>query len=59
MESVTVYNSKNGQDTTFPISSIFIFIGSQPRTDWLSGVIERDKNGFKVTGPDLMPDRNS
>jgi thioredoxin reductase (NADPH) len=60
LESVTVYNSKNGENTTFPISSIFIFIGAQPRTDWLSGVIERDRNGFILTGPDLMlPDRNS
>jgi thioredoxin reductase (NADPH) len=60
LESVTIYNSKNGENTTFPISSIFIFIGAQPRTDWLSGVIERDRNGFILTGPDLMlPDRNS
>jgi thioredoxin reductase (NADPH) len=59
LESVTVCNSKNGENTTFPISSIFIFIGAQPRTDWLSGVIERDRNGFILTGPDLMPDRNS
>ncbi len=42
LESVTVYNSKNGENTTFPISSIFIFIGAQPHTDWLSGVIERE-----------------
>ena len=39
--------------------SIFIFIGAQPRTDWLAGIIERDRNGFILTGPDLMPDRNS
>ena len=59
LESVTVFNSKNGENTTFPISSIFIFIGAQPRTDWLAGIIERDRNGFILTGPDLMPDRNS
>jgi thioredoxin reductase (NADPH) len=41
LESVTVFNSKNGENTTFPISSIFIFIGAQPRTDWLAGIIER------------------
>ena len=33
LESVIVYNSKNEENTTFPISSIFIFIGAQPRTD--------------------------
>jgi thioredoxin reductase (NADPH) len=59
LESVIVYNSRNEENTTFPISSIFIFIGAQPRTDWLAGVIERDRNGFILTGPDLMPNRNS
>jgi thioredoxin reductase (NADPH) len=32
-ESVIVYNSKNEENTTFRISSIFIFIGAQPGTD--------------------------
>ena len=59
LESVTVSNAKDGENITIPISSIFIFIGAQPRTDWLAGVIERDKNGFILTGPDLMPDRHS
>jgi thioredoxin reductase (NADPH) len=58
-ESVIVYNSKNEENTTFRISSIFIFIGAQPRTDWLADVIERDRNGFTLTGPDLIPNRNS
>jgi thioredoxin reductase (NADPH) len=42
LESVIVYNSRNEENTTFPISSIFIFIGAQPRTDWLANVIERE-----------------
>ena len=42
LESITVYNSKSGENTTFPTSSIFIFIGAQPRTDWLSDIIERE-----------------
>jgi len=41
---------------TVAASSLFIFIGAQPRTDWLNGVIERDANGFIITGPDLMKD---
>jgi thioredoxin reductase (NADPH) len=27
-----------------------------PRTDWLAGVVERDKAGFILTGPDLIRD---
>jgi thioredoxin reductase (NADPH) len=41
---------------TVTASSLFIFIGALPRTDWLNGVIERDTNGFIVTGSDLMKD---
>ena len=32
---------------------LFVFIGAQPRTDWLAGVLERDERGFLLTGPDL------
>ncbi len=32
---------------------LFVFIGAAPRTDWLDGVLARDKRGFIRTGPDL------
>jgi len=41
---------------TAAASSLFIFIGALPKTDWLDGLIERDTNGFILTGPDLMKD---
>ena len=37
--------------TNHPARSLFIFIGAQPRTDWLAGVVERDDRGFILTGP--------
>ncbi|WP_133905122.1 FAD-dependent oxidoreductase [Actinophytocola oryzae] len=37
-------------------SHLFIFIGAQPQTDWLDGVVERDERGFIWTGPDLLVD---
>jgi thioredoxin reductase (NADPH) len=36
--------------------ALFIFIGAQPGTDWLDGVVARDKHGFILTGPSLMAD---
>jgi thioredoxin reductase (NADPH) len=40
-----------------PAAGLFVLIGSQPRTDWLSGVVARDPWGFVLTGPDLpVPD---
>ena len=29
------------------------FIGAEPRTDWLDGVVARDDHGFILSGPDL------
>jgi thioredoxin reductase (NADPH) len=37
-------------------TSLYVFIGAQPRTDWLDGIVERDKYGFILTGPDLIRD---
>ena len=35
---------------------MFVFIGSRPRTDIVAGVVERDAQGFILTGRDLMVD---
>jgi thioredoxin reductase (NADPH) len=42
-----------GETKVVPATSLFIFIGAMPRTDWLDGVVERDERGFIVTGADL------
>lgn len=34
-----------------PVSAAFVFIGQQPRTAWLEGVVARDDPGFILTGP--------
>src|SRR5919201_896994 len=36
-----------------PATSLFIFIGAVPRTEWLGDLVERDEFGFILTGPDL------
>ncbi|MEO5987224.1 MAG: NAD(P)/FAD-dependent oxidoreductase, partial [Candidatus Limnocylindria bacterium] len=36
-----------------PLSAAFVFIGQQPRTAWLDGVVERDERGFILTGPQV------
>ena len=45
--------------TTVDASWLFVFIGAEPRTDWLEGVVERDERGFVVTGPDLVAGRQA
>jgi thioredoxin reductase (NADPH) len=39
-----------------PASSLFVFIGAAPGTEWLPASIVRDENGFVLAGPDLRAD---
>jgi thioredoxin reductase (NADPH) len=34
------------------VDACFVFIGAAPRTDWLDGVVARDKRGFILAGAD-------
>lgn len=54
LESVSITCDQTGETTREDASSIFIFIGAEPRTDWLDGTVERDERGFVLTGPDLL-----
>lgn len=56
LEEISVLCSDTNKIERVPASSMFIFIGALPRTDWLSGLIERDERGFILTGPDLIRD---
>lgn len=53
LEAITIANAITGETQTVPATSLFIFIGAQPRTHWLDGVVERDDRGFILTGADL------
>jgi thioredoxin reductase (NADPH) len=56
LQSITLRNVQSGAEETVPARALFIFIGAQPRTDWLQGVVERDEHGFVLSGPDIMRD---
>jgi thioredoxin reductase (NADPH) len=54
LESITIVNDKTHEEQTFPATSLFIFIGTEPHTSWLKQVVNGDEKGFILTGPDLM-----
>ncbi|MBR8835847.1 MAG: FAD-dependent oxidoreductase [Stigonema ocellatum SAG 48.90 = DSM 106950] len=54
LEAITLENTLTGEKQTVSATSLFIFIGAVPRTDWLDGIIERDERGFILTGPNLL-----
>ncbi len=53
LETVTVCDTSTGQTAELHASSMFVFIGAAPNTDWLGGVLRRDERGFLLTGTDV------
>ena len=53
LASVRWKNRDSGTETTRALGHIFLFIGADPNTDWLSGSgIALDDKGFIITGSD-------
>ncbi|MEA2144718.1 MAG: thioredoxin reductase [Solirubrobacteraceae bacterium] len=43
-----------GGEETLDVDACFVFIGATPRTDWLDGVVARDRRGFILAGRDAQ-----
>ena len=56
LEELTLCNTRAGTQETVRAGYLFVFIGAEPRTEWLERVVERDPRGFVLTGPDLVLD---
>jgi thioredoxin reductase (NADPH) len=53
LEAVVVENTQTGQRDTLEARAMFVFIGAEPHTDWLGGVVELDSGGYVKTGRDV------
>jgi thioredoxin reductase (NADPH) len=54
LESITIKNTETGVEETVPAKAVFMFIGAVPHVGLVEGVIEQNRAGFILTGPDLM-----
>ena len=54
LERLSLCDTRAGTVEEVPAGFMFVFIGAAPCTDWLDGVIQRDRTGFLLTGPDLL-----
>ena len=53
LEAISIATS-DGSPEEAATNWLFVYIGAQPRTDWLGDAVVRDAHGFIVTGNDLL-----
>jgi len=56
LEAISIRCDTSGETFKAPTNMLAIFIGAEPLTEWLAGVVQRDERGFILTGSDLMRD---
>jgi thioredoxin reductase (NADPH) len=54
LEEITVRHFDTQTTEKLRAAALFIFIGAEPHTEWLDGVVCRDGKGFLVTGANLL-----
>jgi thioredoxin reductase (NADPH) len=57
LERLTLRSRASGETETVAADGLFLMIGARPHTEWLPAEIERDAEGFVVTGGDLSNQR--
>lgn len=53
-EATIVRDKDSGQETRLEGAAMFVYIGAQPRTEFLGERLKTDPGGFLLTGPDLI-----
>ena len=56
LEGVVVENLEGGGRDRLNVNELFVFIGAEPCTDWLDGVVPLDDHGYVLTGRGAAPE---
>jgi thioredoxin reductase (NADPH) len=56
LEGLVLRDSIENATEVVPAAALFIFIGAEPRSDWLRSSVSCDARGFILTGRDLFAD---
>lgn len=56
LEAVTIRDIASSQTRRVETRALFVMVGAAPNTEWLSGLVELDKNGFVRTGAEVGAD---
>ena len=53
LDALRIEHLDDGRTEVVPAAGLFVLIGSRPHTAWLEGSLERDDNGYLLTGRDV------
>jgi thioredoxin reductase (NADPH) len=56
LEHLVLRDRGDSAERTVSADALFLMIGATPHTEWLPAEIERDENGFVLTGSDVRAD---
>lgn len=56
LDAISVSCGTTGSVDQIPCTALFIFIGAEPKTEWLNQFVDRDARGYILTGFDLVKD---
>ena len=54
VSGVRIRNVKTREQSTLPVDGVFIFVGTEPNTDFVKGILKLDEKGTLVTNRDTQ-----
>ncbi len=53
VESIDLRAVKSGEKKTLPVKGVFLFVGLEPKTEFVGDLIDTDERGFLITDEDM------